>query len=77
MISVKDWATTLEPIYGNVNNTDYQTWSKFGGNPDWNTLPWPVEYLRESVRPDYEASGIDPDIVVPDNASMTSAEAMD
>jgi hypothetical protein len=86
MTSNRDWATTLvglnggskiKPLYGNVNNTDYKIYLKFSGVPDWNTLPWTIECLREFIRPDCEACNIAPATVVPDSTLMSPVEAMD
>jgi hypothetical protein len=84
--SNRDWATTLvglnggskiKPLYGNVNNADYDIYLKFSGVPDWNTLPWTAECLREFIRPDCEAWNIAPATLVPDNTVMSPVDAMD
>jgi len=86
LTSNKVWATTLvglnggskiKPLYGNVNNTDYEITGQFSGVPDWNTLPWPAENLRELVRPKCNRHGVDPATVIPDRAEMTPVEAGD
>jgi hypothetical protein len=79
----RDWATTLvggakiKPLHGNVNNADYDLAGNFTGVPDWNSLPWSVETLRELILPMCQKHGKDPTEVVPDGAIMTPVIALD
>jgi hypothetical protein len=82
----EQWATTLvglnggtkiKPLHGNVNNADYEDTDPFQGVPEWNTLPWPVETLRELIRPMCDKHGVDPVAVVPDGAEMLPVTAND
>jgi hypothetical protein len=89
----RDWATTLvdlnggaadlnggakiKPLHGNVNNADYKVTGDFKGVPDWNSLEWSVETLRELILPDCQKYGKDPTEVVPDGAIMTPVQALD
>jgi hypothetical protein len=82
----KDWATTLvglnggakiKPLHGNVNSAGYELAGDFTGVPDWNTLPWSVETLRELILPNCKKYGKDPTEVVPDGAIMTPVLAQD
>jgi hypothetical protein len=86
LTSNETWATTLvglnqgckiKPLHGNVNNADYEITKHFRGVPEWNTLPWPVETLRELIRPVCVKHGIDPVTVVPDGAVMLPVTAND
>lgn len=86
LTSNESWATTLvglnggskiKPLYGNVDNTDYELTDPFKGAPRWNSLPWPVETLRELIRPLCEKHSIDPITVVPDGAQMLPVTAQD
>eukprot|EP00978_Attheya_sp_CCMP212_P030991 scaffold115776_cov53-Attheya_sp.AAC.1 len=74
-----DWATTLvglnggakiKALRGNVNNADYKLVGDLIGVPDWNSLPWSVETLRELILPKCQKHGKDPTEVVPDGAIM-------
>lgn len=80
------WATKLvslnggskiKPLYGNVDNAEYQMSRAFAGTPRWNELPWPVETLRQLVREICQTHSIDPVAVVPDGAKMLPVEALD
>jgi hypothetical protein len=82
----RDWATTLvglnggakiKPLHGNVNNADYELAGGFTGVPDWNSLPWSVETLRDLILPKCQKYGKDPTEVVPDGAIMTPVIAQD
>jgi hypothetical protein len=82
----EQWATTLvglnggtkiKPLHGNVDNANYEITDPFQGVPEWNTLPWPVETLRELIRPVCVKHGIDPVTVVPDGAVMLPVTAND
>jgi hypothetical protein len=82
----RDWATTLvglnggrkiKPLHGNVNHADYTPSRNFTGVPDWNSLQWPVETLRELILPRCETPEINPVKVVPDGAVMTPDEAIE
>ena len=82
----RDWATTLvdlnggakiKPLHGNVNNAGYELAGNFTGVPDWNSLPWSVETLRELILPTCQKHGKDPSEVVPDGAVMTPVIAQD
>jgi hypothetical protein len=86
LTSVQDWATTLvglnqgckiKPLHGNVDNADYEITGPFpeGQVPVWNSLPCPVETLRELIRPMCDKHGIDPVTVVWDGAEMNPAKA--
>jgi len=60
-----------------VDNADYELTDPFEGAPRWNTLPWPVETLRDLIRPLCEKHSIDPVKVVPDGAQMLPVTAQD
>jgi hypothetical protein len=86
LTSNETWATTLvglnggskiKPLHGNVNNADYEITRHFTGVPDWNTLSWPTETLRELIRPICDKHGVDPAAVVMDGAEMSPVEAND
>jgi hypothetical protein len=86
LTSVQTWATTLvglnegskiKPLHGNVNNADYGITDSFRGVPDWNTLQWPAETLRELIWPTCEKHGIDPVTLVQDNAGLNPVEVQD
>jgi len=86
LTSNESWATTLaglnggskiKPLHGNVDNADYELTDPFEGAPRWNTLPWPVETLRDLIRPLCEKHSIDPVKVVPDGAQMLPVTAQD
>jgi hypothetical protein len=86
LTSNESWATTLaglnggskiKPLHGNVDNADYELTDPFEGAPRWNTLPWPVETLRELIRPLCEKHSIDPVKVVPEGAQMLPVTAQD
>jgi hypothetical protein len=82
----RDWATTLvdlnggakiKPLHGKVNNADYELVGNSTGVPDWNSLPWSVETLRELILPNCQKHGKDPTEVVPDGTIMTPVIAHD
>jgi hypothetical protein len=86
LVRSEQWATTLvglnggskiKPLHGNVDNANYEITDPFQGVPQWNTLPWPVETLRELIRPVCVKYGIDPVAVVPDGAVMLPVTAND
>ena len=47
----------------------------FSGKPPWNDLFWPVENLRDYVRPFCEKHNINPSEAIPDGAKLTPGEA--
>jgi len=59
LTSNSDWATRLvspgnnkiKPLYGNVDNADYDGIKRFRGVPEWNTMSWPVKTLKELIKP--------------------------
>ncbi len=86
LTSNETWATTLvglnsgskiKPLHGNVDNANYEITDPFQGVPEWNTLPWPVETLRELIRPVCDKHGVDPAAVVLDGDEMLPVEAKD
>ena len=86
LTSNETWATTLvglnggskiKPLHGNVDNANYEIGRHFVGVPEWNTLPWPVETLRELIRPMCDKHGVDPAAVVLDGDEMSPVEASD
>jgi hypothetical protein len=79
-----DWAskmvklnggTKIKPLFGNVNNPDYSEVGTFSGEPDWNTLGWDVETLRELIRPQCVKNSLDPIELIPDRAVVGPREA--
>jgi hypothetical protein len=81
----KDWATEMiglnggtkiMPLYGNVNNADFAISGPFEGNPEWNSLVWSVEGLRDLIRPLCEKDHVDPECVVKDGEPCTPGVAL-
>lgn len=80
----KDWASKLiqlnggtkcKPLPTNVDNPGYSGDRRFAGEPKWNGLYWPVEQLRDYVRPFCEKHKINPSEAIPDDAKLTPGEA--
>jgi hypothetical protein len=81
----RSWATTLvglngttskiKPLYKNVDNADCLPVGPFKGKPEWNDMPWGVNTLRELIRPDCVANGINPDDII--KKSMTPTQALE
>jgi len=81
----EDWASELitlnggtkcKPLPSNVDNPGYNGTKRFTGPPQWNSLYWPVENLRDLVRFFCEQYELDPMEAIPDNAILTPGEAI-
>ncbi|KAL3919405.1 MAG: hypothetical protein SGILL_003770 [Bacillariaceae sp.] len=87
LTSNQAWATKLavlnqgckiKPLHGNVDNPNYAITHPFPKEevPLWNSLEWPMETLRELIRPLCEKHNINP-TVVQDSAETTPVTACD
>lgn len=68
--------TKCKPLPFNVDNLGYDGTKRFVGQPQWNSLFWPVKNLRDLVRFFCEKHMLDPIKAIPDNAKITPGEAI-
>jgi hypothetical protein len=68
--------TKCKPLPTNVDNQGYDGTKRFVGPPQWNSLFWPVENLRDLVRFFCEKYSLDPIQAISDNAKITPGEAI-
>jgi hypothetical protein len=81
----KGWATEMigmnggskiMPLHGNVDNAKFEVSGPFVGPPQWNSLVWSVEALRDLICPLCQEKGLDPERVVKDDQPCTPGVAL-